>query len=1804
MAMMKKKLISLAMVCALVINMLPISAFASAEDPKQVQQAAQIDGFQGEGSSALYYTWDKTLGSFTNGTADPMVYNDGSKDDHKVSVSKTIAPTGTENLFDITLDVRTRVQVKQVSQMPDAAVVLVLDLSDSMLECVKCSGKGNHATGCELSGSVTSAQSKLAALQQATVQFGQAFAKSGEYQDANGNRQTAKRYIALSVFSSAGSLMSYADGTNQTYWLDVAALDWSEKTENLFTKSMGQLGGYIRPGTNVAHGLAIASDLLKTLFTDEPPVDIGNLTRETSYVLLLGDGEPTVSGTSPGGYDRINAPGTFFPDHLYENAERWVNKIRMDGTKVMTAYAGTDPQNQGYRWFKTLYSGCVLASSATDLVDSFMTTILMIKLSTKAWVVTDTLGNEMDYVASDAPGDNVQVANDVLTWTLRNDVPKVYQYNESTKAYDKPVDKMPSDEELKAGKYEFCYSMSYQAQLDTNKVDGTTYYPVGTGSTALRYYLTDGNGNFIDDAGKVIEGISGDMTEEVMIAKGILRNLTFKSPKVKGYQGTLAFRKVADYDTNKGLEGAKFGLYLDETLNDLRFNGDSDREGKVFFGAIPSGRSYTLAESNAAAGYLGTPDTATITVSYGKTSASNDGDGKLLSGGGELPLLVKNELDPVLRTVTVNKAWVNDDVGDDSVTVDVVIEGTDTVVDTLTVSRAGDWTATSKDLPTVDVKTGLPIVYTVKERIPQGASYKQVLLEGGKQNDGNFSFQLTNLVNGSKTITLEKFWVAPASMQQDVIVDLYRDGVLYESGISLTKNAQGRYTATRVVPTLQEGISGESSVYYVREISVGGRPVDQNTSSVTIGDNVLRASYEGTTVTNTIEQRRTSVTGTKTWNVNGFTGVLQATFTLYADGQPTSQTAELKSSDTVQEYHFNDLPKYALGAQGLYEGMVLDGHEIVYSVVETEVVPVDGTLEAGDTIRPEAIGNNYTNTLTGTVEITVEKVWNDDGAYQNRPDTVVLELWASNDTKAPVKTATFAPEQDENGILSWDAAELSKTFSLPKYDNGTKILYSVREGGLNAQGVLPGKSGTVYAPTYDGFTVTNTLEGGEVTLTIQKKWVDLGGQHAAVDFAVMQGDVTVAEVTLSEDSGWNTTVTLPRYENGKAIEYTVTELTQLEGYEPVTVRQDGNEWTFINQLSQQTTAVSGTKTWVGGIETARPEAIFTLYQTVDGVTTSTGKSVSSTALTAVDGVYAFSFQDLPKYEIVDGESCKVIAYSIVETMTGAQKLVDRYTGTHQVDADGVYHFTNTFDPGTAHIQGTKFWKAGPFTAEVQVGVFSGGELVSQQTTQALKYSFQLPKCDVNGDEIVYTVRELSDGVAVDQGGKITIDGVDYDVSYDGNVQITNALPQSNEGALSFTKLWRGPAGESATFVLTRATEQGADTAFRQTLTLNAADFQGSTWKGTFTGLALRDAGGYLYTYDVNEVLDAGSNDTVTIGDKVYTAEKQEIGNVFINTIVDPKNGSFQVTKSWAGEGAAPTAVQIQLFADDVALGEPITLSTENEWHHTFTGLALYNADTYQPIDYTVREVGVDVSGKIQIGNVHYLVTVTAEGNTATITNTAQSVETYSYIIYRNYDRTVDGVAQPRQFQNDESWTHGTQSQTVQILGSSWTTFGDVTYDFAKAEVNGMIVTDPDFQFTLDKLSDGANSYVVNLYYTSSYTTPDTDPDPDPDPDPGPGPDVDVPDEDVPQGGGNGGTEEPAPGQPETDIGDVDVPLADLPDVEPPLTDLGDMEIPLDAAPKTGDLNGLRLWISLMGLSGMGLAALGMMTKGRGKKQAN
>lgn len=123
---MKKRLVALIMVMALALSLVPVGATGvSKTNGDNGNSDTQIV----DGGGTVFYNKDgNRVGASALGDKDSVV-----------EMAKNVEKTDKENEFLVTLNVKTNQDLTELSsENPDAAVVLVLDVSGSMDWCVEC----------------------------------------------------------------------------------------------------------------------------------------------------------------------------------------------------------------------------------------------------------------------------------------------------------------------------------------------------------------------------------------------------------------------------------------------------------------------------------------------------------------------------------------------------------------------------------------------------------------------------------------------------------------------------------------------------------------------------------------------------------------------------------------------------------------------------------------------------------------------------------------------------------------------------------------------------------------------------------------------------------------------------------------------------------------------------------------------------------------------------------------------------------------------------------------------------------------------------------------------------------------------------------------------------------------------------------------------------------------------------------------------------------------------------------------------------------------------------------------------------------------------------------------------------------------------------------------------------------------------------------------------------------------------------------------------------------------------------------
>ncbi|MCI6759804.1 MAG: VWA domain-containing protein, partial [Clostridiales bacterium] len=541
-----------------------------------------------------------------------------------VSVSKTIARTDLENVFDITLQVQTPRTVSEVIEEPDMAVVIVMDISNTM----------NSNFG---------GSTRYTAAMDAAEQFLDKFA------DSNSLGVSKVGYVAFNT--DAHQIFGLQDCSSQQ---KATQLKQTMRTE---TGTIIAADGYNTSHTrftNIEAGLKMGRDML------------AGAANKNKYIIFLSDGFPTTyissgySGYDPytGGifYDHVlNKPtsyGTSYSDEAAIRARNMAQNIKNAGTTIFsigvdvggqtiqqyitqsekasgfsvvdrtgTSYEIGDPgSTESYKnWLRdSIGSGYYYDSTNTEGLKAaydhiFETIKTTIESASKAdWVASDPMpvggaqgidaiefiglydregrGYPASLTGANEPGaENTAVfEKNAISWDLKNSG-YVTSVSGNTTIYT--------------------YTLKYRVRLRNEEAGFEEQKIYDTNdATTLRY--------------RVVESKNGEMKVSVP------KELDFPIPSVEGYLGELTFQK----QDNRGnaLAGAKFTLTHSDKCKLCRGNGTqvsilpqeavSGDDGKVSFTGIPSGHSYDLSETEVPDGYSKTGEQYVVTVAYDKVT--------------------------------------------------------------------------------------------------------------------------------------------------------------------------------------------------------------------------------------------------------------------------------------------------------------------------------------------------------------------------------------------------------------------------------------------------------------------------------------------------------------------------------------------------------------------------------------------------------------------------------------------------------------------------------------------------------------------------------------------------------------------------------------------------------------------------------------------------------------------------------------------------------------------------------------------------------------------------------------------------------------------------------------------------------------------------------------------------------------------------------------------------------------------------------------------------------------------------------
>lgn len=579
------------------------------------------------------------LSVWASNNSEQIVSHGGETSNEKdgITVSKIISPSSLENYFDITLTVK----AKEKAVEPDLAVVIVLDISNTMTEAL---------------GSST----RLAEAKKASYEFIDKFAKQ-----SNDNIERKLGFVAFN--SDSYSIFDLQD-CNANNKKSLKSTIEKGISKNIVTK----IEPHNKRFTNIESGLKRANDMLS------------KSSASKKFILFLSDGFPTTyikDGSQYQGYDTYDGNrfkdivlnkscyyGNSYSDEAAIRARKMATTIKNSGIEIYSVgvgiggqtikkyidqtngknYAVVDRTSEIYEigsatsdeayknWLKnSIGSGHYYdVDNQTAMLDAFNSIFQQIMILSEAtWVTEDPMNNSKTSKTIGFIG--IYGENNVLS----NSVTKTSNYP-NTATFDTSNDTIKWDLKNSIPTYEnnkYTYTLKYRVRLKNELTDfivGNAYET--NGKTSLNYVVKENN--------KSREG-----------------EIDFKIPKVEGYLGTLEFAKKSNYK-DQIVSGAVFELvHADDCpcLNErkhmnanFKLTSTSNSNGKVTFNNIPSGHTYKLKEVKTDDYHTLNETIYDVNVSYGKT-IHNIENSTVINNINTKDLVIVKEV----KNITTNKSF-------------------------------------------------------------------------------------------------------------------------------------------------------------------------------------------------------------------------------------------------------------------------------------------------------------------------------------------------------------------------------------------------------------------------------------------------------------------------------------------------------------------------------------------------------------------------------------------------------------------------------------------------------------------------------------------------------------------------------------------------------------------------------------------------------------------------------------------------------------------------------------------------------------------------------------------------------------------------------------------------------------------------------------------------------------------------------------------------------------------------------------------------------------------------------------------
>lgn len=958
-------------------------------------------------------------------------------------------------------------------------------------------------------------------------------------------------------------------------------------------------------------------------------------------------------------------------------------------------------------------------------------------------------------------------------------------------------------------------------------------------------------------------------------------------------------------------------------------------------------------------------------------------------------LINEHDSETTLRTATLVWRDENNQDGIRPDTVTYTLHGSDGSEVEKTVSKDDSWADVMfEDLPVY--QNGQKVTYTLTESTVDG--YTTDIRDNGH------TFTVTNThIPAVVNVDVTKVWTDGENQDGNrpnsiSVILTGNDGNRYTATITAANN--WKYTFSKLPKFFNEGTQIEYTL--AEDAASGYSNVIEKKDNYTF---VLTNKYSPATV---------DIPVVKKWNDdNDRDGARPESVNIVLNGSDGKLYTGTLSAENGYTYVFQSVPKFHNS-----------GTLISYTVAEEKVTGY--TTE----VAKDSSGYKFTLTNTKSIETvtkTVSKVWEDSNNQDGLRPSAITVILTGDDGSRYLKSVSAA----ENWTTTFE--------NLPKNQNhGQSIQYTVSEAFV---------SGYTDEVTQNGnnYTITNTHMPATTEFFVTKTWKDNGNNDGMrpdeITVTAHGSDGRSYAKKLNADNQWSVMFSnLPKYANGKTIDYTLTE-EAVPGYTS-SITRNGKSFTLINTHVDETKNITITKAWndENNQDGLRPKSITAVVNGSDGSARFVQLFESQNWTT--------SLNNLPKYK-----NSTEVQYTVKENAISGYETEIKQTGDS-------YTITNTHTPAVVTVSVVKIWddennQDGIRPSLIQVTLTgSDGSTHNAAITKNEGWTYQfkdLPQYK-NGVKIDYTLQEADSNPYTYEIVKGS-DGYSFTIT-------NNYVPAAVN--VPVTTIWNDDNNRDGIRAKeTVITLQGSNGKVYQHIVTDKDSFA-----TVFEDVPkfFDEGKEVVYTVTQNEI--DGYTTDVTNTDK-YTFQ--------ITNTHEPEKLAKTVTKVWDDnnnqDGLRPNTLRIALTGTDGTYIEK-NLSAANNWTETFEGLYKYFKEG-TPIQYTIDEEAVG----------GYEKEISEKDNLITITNThaPEKLDLVVNVVW-NDANNQDGY-RPDTTTIHMSGTDGTQDTKDFTKDSSWSSivFKDLDRFKDGTKIKYTVTEDEISQYTTSIVANGNVVTVTNTH---------------------------------------------------------------------------------------------------------------------------